>query len=104
MADGALEHVVVVMMENRSFDHLLGFLDHPDEQFPRLQAGAYLNQAGSTAAAGTTPHAAHTVVLDPPHGFRSVMEQLNLDAAGRPRMDGFLAAYLRKASGHEPRA
>ncbi len=24
-----LAHVVVLMLENRSFDHVLGFLDHP---------------------------------------------------------------------------
>ena len=24
-----IEHVVVLMLENRSFDHLFGFLDHP---------------------------------------------------------------------------
>ena len=25
----ALEHIVVLMMENRSFDHMLGALQHP---------------------------------------------------------------------------
>jgi phospholipase C len=28
MAD--IEHVVVLMLENRSFDHLLGYVPHPD--------------------------------------------------------------------------
>lgn len=27
------EHIIVLMLENRSFDHLLGFLDHPDPAF-----------------------------------------------------------------------
>ena len=31
-----IEHVVVVMLENRSFDHVLGYLDHPNAQYERL--------------------------------------------------------------------
>ena len=33
-----IEHVVVLMYENRSFDHMLGLLDHPDPAFPRIRA------------------------------------------------------------------
>lgn len=38
---GRIEHVVVLMLENRSFDHLLGYLDHPDKRFEGVPDGAY---------------------------------------------------------------
>src|SRR5262245_8118855 len=38
-----IEHVVVVMMENRSFDHMLGWLPHADGEQKGL---AYADAAG----------------------------------------------------------
>ncbi|MDQ4132433.1 MAG: hypothetical protein M3179_04315 [Actinomycetota bacterium] len=106
MAEAAIEHVVVLMLENRSFDHLLGFLDHPGADYPRLEPGLYSNRTNPleprSEAIPVTPDARHTIPLDPPHGHESVMEQLHISGRGRPRMDGFVAAYNRKASGKEP--
>ncbi|MGD0783758.1 MAG: alkaline phosphatase family protein, partial [Candidatus Aminicenantales bacterium] len=46
-AKSGIEHVIVVMMENRSFDHFLGWLPHADGR----QAGlSYADPQG-------TPHA-----------------------------------------------
>jgi phospholipase C len=42
-----IEHVVVVMFENRSFDHLLGYLAHPDPSFAGLQGGGHYNASGA---------------------------------------------------------
>lgn len=51
---GSFEHVVVVMMENRSFDHLLGWLPGADGR----QAGlSYLDRAG-------VAHATHPLAPD----------------------------------------
>jgi phospholipase C len=51
---GRIEHVVVVMMENRSFDHFLGWLPGADGK----QAGlTYYDSAG-------TPHQTHTLAPD----------------------------------------
>ncbi|HEV8174618.1 MAG TPA: alkaline phosphatase family protein, partial [Actinoplanes sp.] len=36
MVDDRIKHVVVLIMENRSFDHLLGYLEHPDPVYPNL--------------------------------------------------------------------
>jgi len=36
-----IEHIIVLMMENRSFDHLLGFLPHPDPDYPGLGGGEH---------------------------------------------------------------
>ena len=49
-ADSGIEHVVVVMMENRSFDHFLGWL--PGR---RRQAG----RPDATSTAYGVPHATH---------------------------------------------
>ena len=45
-----IEHVVVLMLENRSFDHLLGFLDHPDPRFEGLLHGAAPTNPGWSRA------------------------------------------------------
>ena len=64
-----IDHVVVLMMENRSFDHLLGFLDHPDPRFPRL--------IGNEAIAGhKVSSAAYYKIASPDHSHAGVMAQL----------------------------
>ena len=34
-----IKHVVLLMLENRSFDHLLGYVPHPDPLFDGLLKG-----------------------------------------------------------------
>jgi len=52
--DSGIDHVVVVMMENRSFDHILGWLPGADGK----QAGlTYFDRAG-------LPHATHSLAPD----------------------------------------
>ena len=47
-----IEHVVVLCLENRSFDHLLGYLDHPDPAFDGLlHGGPYANPGWNGAPA-----------------------------------------------------
>jgi phospholipase C len=70
MAD--IKHVFVLMLENRSFDHLFGFsgregLPAPDPQW------------------GLTSDAPDRAALDPPHEFEDVAAQI----AGSPPMSGF---------------
>lgn len=53
-ADSGIDHVVVVMMENRSFDHMLGWLPKADGR----QAGrSYLDRQGQ-------PHSTHALAPD----------------------------------------
>src|SRR6516164_8309165 len=78
-----IEHVVVVMMENRSFDHFLGWLPNADGK----QAGlSYTDQTGSTQStyhlAGDFSGCGH---IDPDHSYEGARIQYN---AGK--MDGFL--------------
>ena len=107
MAEGSIEHVVVLMLENRSFDHLLGFLDHPSPDFPVLRAGEHPNRLNpsdpTSPTTGVSADAGLTLALDPPHSHKSVIEQLHVGWGRGPQMDGFVAAYARKAAGKEER-
>src|SRR5262245_28252081 len=89
------------MMENRSFDHMFGLLDRPD--LPPLQVGTHPNplslEPGTVESFTVTDHGEPHLPVDPPHSYRSVVEQLHRDPNGEN--DGFVAAYFEKASGHE---
>lgn len=87
MLDG-IEHFVVVMLENRSFDHLLGFLyaDHGNVS-PRGQAFEGLTGRESNPAASGGSDAVFKIQPDSPHpyfmpganpgeGYRNTNEQL----------------------------
>ena len=80
-----IRHVVVLMMENRSFDHFLGWLPGADGQ----QAGlAYLDPAGAN-------HSTHALApdfqgcgfSDPDHSYQGGREEVD-----GGRMDGWLRA------------
>jgi phospholipase C len=69
-----IKHVFVLMMENRSFDHLLGFSNIPGVPPPDPKWGM-------------TPDATDRPPLDPPHEF----EDVKLQIGGEPPMSGFSA-------------
>ena len=81
--ESGIEHIVVVMMENRSFDHFLGWLPNADGQ----QAGlSYLDAVG--VAHSTHPLAPDFTGCthpDPDHSFLGGRVQYDSGA-----MDGFL--------------
>lgn len=96
-----IRHVVVLMLENRSFDHMLGFLSYGDLQ--PLDAGAYPNtlrlKGQPPLSVGVTKNAEYCLPVDPPHSHASVSIQVH--GRARAKMDGFVAAYYRKAAGNE---
>jgi phospholipase C len=81
-ADSGIEHIVVVMMENRSFDHLLGWLPGANGQ----QAGlAYLDKKGEahpTQRLTTFVGCSHP---DPDHTYKGGRSEYN-----GGNMDGWL--------------
>lgn len=101
-----IDHVVVVMFENRSFDHLLGLL-YDDPSYPGVRAGdpAFSNPIDPTdpsrGRVPVTDDGTPDLAFDPPHSHASVIEQLGLRLTGAPTMEGFLASYARKISGNE---
>jgi phospholipase C len=91
-----IEHLVVLMMENRSFDHMLGFLKSPTWNIDGL-AGTETNPDANGAPVRVTPDAQYMGDLkpDPGHDFISVNEQIfgNSTGAGAATMQGFVKAY-----------
>jgi phospholipase C len=78
MPDPRVEHVVVVMFENRSFDHLLGHLDHGGLE-PVTEDWFNLKDPSDEAIGRCQAHFLATdsdVVVDPGHGFDDVVRQL----------------------------
>lgn len=103
-----IEHIVLVMMENRSFDHYLGALNLPPENRTDVEGlgrgplpvNRHLNDPASDP--GVPPWPIDDVrleFLDPPHEFPEVRLQWNGDG-----MDGFVAAYERFHKGAAPLA
>ena len=102
-----IEHVVVLCLENRSFDHMLGFLDHPDPAFDGLLRGGPHDNPGWDGGkpVAASRGAKKVLPLGPDHSHDAVMEQLALAGRGRRRHAtnrGFVNSYERKARGLAP--
>jgi phospholipase C len=104
-----IKHVFVLMLENRSFDHMLGFsaITGTDAQTgsPTSINGLTGNESNSyNGVTYTVSHGAPNVAAhDPGHGFPAVLEQLCGEGAryeiGKPyppiNNSGFVANYAR---------
>jgi phospholipase C len=93
-----LKHVVVLMMENRSFDHMLGGLKAVDPRIEGL-SGTEANVDTTGAAARVKAQAAFQGELDPDpdHHFPGVDLQLfdgNQAPDRVPTMGGFVKSYF----------
>ena len=82
MPTPGIRHVFVLMLENRSFDHMLGFsgiagTDAASSQPTRIHG---LSGTESNSYNGKTytvlPNADYTMPTDPPHEFPDVLQQL----------------------------
>jgi phospholipase C len=94
MAD--IEHVIVLALENRSFDHMLGYLDHPKpDEFDGLSKGGHTNPGWSGGLVPTQDKAKRVLPIDPDHSHDAVLEQLAV-VDGRPTNQGFVTSYERK--------
>src|SRR3954453_17097458 len=92
-----LKHIVVLMMENRSFDHMLGFLKAKDSRIDGLN-GNETNPDTTGEPAPVKAQAAYQSQLqpDPGHHFEDVKLQIFGDPPGGPAMQGFVKAYYQK--------
>lgn len=91
-----IEHVIVLMLENRSFEHIFAFAGLPDcgkPTHPRPDEETSLPPPNATAK--------RVVPLDGPHSHGSVMKAMARqgDVA---EMTGFADAYVDKAAGKAP--
>ena len=94
-----IEHLVVLMMENRSFDHIFGFMKDASWPIDGLN-GNETNPDSQGAPVTVTPTArdAGDLTPDPGHDFLSVNTQIfgNLAGTGAPTMQGFIASYFEQ--------
>lgn len=98
-----LKHIVVLMMENRSFDHMLGFMK---QQVPGIDGlnGAESNPDTATPPQNVTvqPTAAAQAELDPDpdHSWQGTNLQIFGNSQGTddgsPKMQGFVKSYFTK--------
>src|SRR5215472_15608573 len=92
-----LKHIVVLMMENRSFDHMLGGLKALDPRINGL-TGTESNPDTTNEPARVQPQAMFQSQLDPDpdHHFPAVNKQIFFPASGppaAPTMQGFVQSY-----------
>src|SRR4051812_47938890 len=113
---GAIRHVFVLMLENRSFDHMLGFSGITGKDAATGQATRINGLSGSESNTynGKTytvlPNAGFVMPADPPHEFTDVVTQLcgpgvSYPFGGAyPRItgDGFAASYAPVAGPNGP--
>jgi phospholipase C len=101
-----IEHVVVLMLENRSFDSVLGTLYPPSDRFDGLtgeESNSWTKPGGPPQepirvwkSDSLTPAAACIPTPDPGELFTDITMQIHgLDGAG-PAMGGFVDNYMRQ--------
>jgi len=99
----ALKHIVVLMMENRSFDHMLGSLHAQNPAIDGL-AGNETNPDSTGVPVAVGPNAAYQSQLDPDpdHHFPAVDVQIfgGVTTAQNPNrqanMQGFVKSYFNQ--------
>ncbi len=99
----AIQHIVVLMLENRSFDHLLGMRNAADSRIDGPPPGAfnYVDPCSQRERLPAQGPAAPALAFDPPHEFAEVKEQVDGPTACPAPMSGFGAAAAR-VSGAAP--
>lgn len=93
-----LQHIVVLMMENRSFDHMLGGLKQQNPAIDGL-TGTETNPdtTGEPVRVSSDADFQSDLQHDPGHHFPDVNLQLfNGTGDAVPNMQGFVAAYFQK--------
>jgi phospholipase C len=97
----ALQHVVVLMMENRSFDHMLGGLKARNSKIDGL-TGNESNPDTTGSLVQVQPLAEYQSQLDPDpnHHFAAVNLQIFGDPSSgpplQPKMQGFVKSYFNQ--------
>ena len=95
-----IDTIIVLILENRSFDHVLGYLSRGAGGLPvdgiRDDPAWLAQHANSWNGATYPPHPiSRMAIVDPPHGSRAIADQIGRPPAGSttPPMDGFVKAY-----------
>ncbi|OBI45417.1 alkaline phosphatase family protein [Mycobacterium sp. E796] len=101
----SIDHVILLMLENRSFDHLLGFLYPRSVNFDGLDGTESNRDLAGTAVSvhPLTPemqNAYYYPLANPSEGFVATNEQLfssaSAPADGKALNDGFVTSFARE--------
>ncbi len=89
-----IKHVVVLMMENRSFDHMLGGMSEIDPNVEGVRpSNPYTNRAPNERLAQQLPVARWVVKRDLDHELEGTLEQIGTPA---DPMSGFVSSYVKR--------
>jgi phospholipase C len=95
----ALQHIVVLMMENRSFDHMLGFLNKPGME--GLTNQKIPDNTGTLQPVTQNAVYEGNLFPDPAHDLQDVNQQIfgnRAGTAGGPTMQGFIQDYFAQTN------
>jgi phospholipase C len=97
--DGKIEHFIVLMLENRSYDQMLGALSSASDEYDGVPAGTRLSYEARDGSTQWVPieHGAppDRFSPDPGHGFKSVDAQIYGRGVGQPAdMGGFARRFV----------
>jgi phospholipase C len=94
-----VQTIVIAMMENRSFDHILGYLGLPDSGHPlaaRIEGIQHANLYYGHDPYPPRPLTSSSIAPDPPHEREDIALQINTLAGP---MKGFVDSYRRHYPG-----
>lgn len=93
-AGGPIKTIVVVVMENRSFDHMLGWMKKLNPEINGVTGSEWnpVSTSDPNSAKVFFSDGAHYVDPDPGHSFQAIREQIfgSNDTSGMPQMNGFV--------------
>lgn len=97
-----IKHLIVLMLENRSFDHMLGYSGIPG--IDGLQGNeSNLDSSGNAITVSMDAKYAGDYRVDPGHHFPDVTEQLfekpQVPSTAKPTMGGFVKNYQAQPGG-----
>ena len=102
--DPRIKHIVTLMMENRSFDHLLGLMKAENPALRGVSPGEYSNDTtmGVAVPVGGGATSQGQLPVDPGHEFVDVYMQMYGEpfagvTTGTPDMSGFVQNYEQLA-------
>src|SRR5882672_2713432 len=95
-----LETIIVVMLENRSFDHVLGYLSRPGGRMnvDGIKDDAWVAQRENPGRRGSyAPYASRRMdIVDPPHERDPIDMQIRPAPGSNVKMRGFVQSYARR--------
>jgi phospholipase C len=99
-----IDHVIVLVLANRSYDQLLGFHPSSNPDFDGLLRGGPYQNPGYNGgpAVAAVPTGKQVLPYDPDHSHGAVMRQLGVAGVGAvraPTNSGFVDSYERRGRG-----